>query len=400
MTLEIANKLVEMRRARGVSQEELAAHLGVSRQAISKWERGEASPDIDNIILLSRFYGVGIDELLCCEGNFTEAEADNMAFAAEPAEPAEPAENAEEADSINEEAEPHAVPIPEDGARFASVSTVEVRARAYVTLFGVEGDEVSVALSGSKKEQGECSVYTEGSVLRIETPGRERLFNFFSARNTLKIALGLPRSIGRVTVELYGGDANVSNVKAKDLYIKTGGGNIESVNTRSKGLVLTTGGGDITVEASCADAAQIRTGGGEIKAEGIAVNGLAEFRTGGGDMDVSCSGKSVSAYSGGGDIALDAAADEIDAKSGGGDIDICGRGVKNVSAKTGGGDIETNLRGIKGATLSMSTAGGGASLRVNGNKVLSGKNIQTSVGDGSARVELRSGGGDISASIE
>ena len=58
MTLEIANKLIELRKARGVSQEELAAHLGISRQAISKWERGEASPDIDNIVMLSRFYGV------------------------------------------------------------------------------------------------------------------------------------------------------------------------------------------------------------------------------------------------------------------------------------------------------------------------------------------------------
>lgn len=44
MNLEIANRLVALRRERGLSQEDLAARLGVSRQAISKWERAESSP--------------------------------------------------------------------------------------------------------------------------------------------------------------------------------------------------------------------------------------------------------------------------------------------------------------------------------------------------------------------
>ena len=48
MNLEIANRLVALRRERGLSQEDLAARLGVSRQAISKWERAASSPDTDN----------------------------------------------------------------------------------------------------------------------------------------------------------------------------------------------------------------------------------------------------------------------------------------------------------------------------------------------------------------
>ena len=64
MNVEIAQRLAEMRRAKGYSQEELAEKLGLSRQAVSKWERAESSPDTGNIIALAKLYGVTIDELL------------------------------------------------------------------------------------------------------------------------------------------------------------------------------------------------------------------------------------------------------------------------------------------------------------------------------------------------
>ncbi|MCM1048580.1 MAG: helix-turn-helix transcriptional regulator [Clostridiales bacterium] len=64
MNIEIANRLVNLRKANNLSQEALAEKLGISRQAVSKWERAEASPDTDNLILLARLYRVSIDELL------------------------------------------------------------------------------------------------------------------------------------------------------------------------------------------------------------------------------------------------------------------------------------------------------------------------------------------------
>lgn len=64
MNIEIADRLVALRREHGYSQEELAARLGVSRQAVSKWERAESSPDTDNLIALARLYGVSLDEML------------------------------------------------------------------------------------------------------------------------------------------------------------------------------------------------------------------------------------------------------------------------------------------------------------------------------------------------
>ena len=78
MDLAMAQRLVDRRKAAGLSQEALAGQLGVSRQAVSKWERSESSPDTDNLIALAALYGVSLDELLYGEavgdsGGNTEA---------------------------------------------------------------------------------------------------------------------------------------------------------------------------------------------------------------------------------------------------------------------------------------------------------------------------------------
>lgn len=72
MNIEIANRLVNLRKSNNLSQEALAEKLGISRQAVSKWERAEASPDTDNLILLARLYGVSLDELLKTEDEIPE----------------------------------------------------------------------------------------------------------------------------------------------------------------------------------------------------------------------------------------------------------------------------------------------------------------------------------------
>lgn len=64
MDLFTAKKLTELRKHFSLSQEALAEKVGVSRQAISKWERGEASPDTDNLLALSKIYNVSLDDLL------------------------------------------------------------------------------------------------------------------------------------------------------------------------------------------------------------------------------------------------------------------------------------------------------------------------------------------------
>lgn len=77
----LSNNLYLLRRKAGLSQEEFAEKLCVSRQAVSKWERGEAYPDTENLIVISEMFSVSIDELLksdniCYTNSSTEEEAD------------------------------------------------------------------------------------------------------------------------------------------------------------------------------------------------------------------------------------------------------------------------------------------------------------------------------------
>lgn len=62
--MKLSEKILSLRKARNMSQEELADKLGVSRQAVSRWEVGSALPDASNILQLSKLFGVSADYLL------------------------------------------------------------------------------------------------------------------------------------------------------------------------------------------------------------------------------------------------------------------------------------------------------------------------------------------------
>lgn len=62
--MNISDRIQTLRKNRGISQEELADKVGVSRQAVSKWESEQSTPDIDKIILLSDYFDVTTDYLL------------------------------------------------------------------------------------------------------------------------------------------------------------------------------------------------------------------------------------------------------------------------------------------------------------------------------------------------
>lgn len=62
--IDISRKLKELRIKEGLSQEKLAEQLIVSRQAVSKWENGEALPDMENMVALAKLYNISLDELV------------------------------------------------------------------------------------------------------------------------------------------------------------------------------------------------------------------------------------------------------------------------------------------------------------------------------------------------
>ena len=62
--MRFEEKIVELRKAKGLSQEELAEQLGVSRQAVSRWELGNTLPDIPNLVQLCGIFEVSADYLV------------------------------------------------------------------------------------------------------------------------------------------------------------------------------------------------------------------------------------------------------------------------------------------------------------------------------------------------
>ncbi len=62
--MNIADRIQHLRKAKGISQEELADKIGVSRQSVSKWESEQSSPDVEKVILMSDYFEVTTDYLL------------------------------------------------------------------------------------------------------------------------------------------------------------------------------------------------------------------------------------------------------------------------------------------------------------------------------------------------
>lgn len=62
--MNMSERIQNIRKSKGISQEELANKIGVSRQAVSKWESGQSIPDLDKIIIMSEYFNVTTDHIL------------------------------------------------------------------------------------------------------------------------------------------------------------------------------------------------------------------------------------------------------------------------------------------------------------------------------------------------
>lgn len=127
MNIEIAQRLYELRRKHGFSQEALAEALGLSRQAISKWERSESAPDMGNLIALADLYGMTIDELIRptdeTEGSEDAEEVDSIIVIDETADAGSNAESAAEEEIAENILEASGYPSGADASDDASAAT-------------------------------------------------------------------------------------------------------------------------------------------------------------------------------------------------------------------------------------------------------------------------------------
>ena len=186
MNIQIANRLVALRKANGYSQEELAAKLGISRQAVSKWEQAQSCPDTDNLICLSKLYHISLDELLLAEENEKElypapkekegdsTEGENIGQPGE--EQAEDAgkEKTEETAEETFFSEEREVYESDDGSR---VETRRNGDTVTVTVTDAQGRSVTVTEEGGKK-----SLHFDG--LDPNDPDTEALLKKFRIGNT------------------------------------------------------------------------------------------------------------------------------------------------------------------------------------------------------------------------
>lgn len=76
--MEFNKKLQELRKSKGLTQEELSEVLSVSRTAVSKWESGRGYPNLDSLRQISRFFSVSIDELIGPEEIISAAEEEKQ----------------------------------------------------------------------------------------------------------------------------------------------------------------------------------------------------------------------------------------------------------------------------------------------------------------------------------
>ncbi|MCH5202283.1 MAG: DUF4097 family beta strand repeat protein [Oscillospiraceae bacterium] len=168
MNIETANRLLQYRKQSGFSQEELAEKIGVSRQAVSKWERAEASPDTDNLILLAGIYGVTLDELLTGEpervssGKTDEPQNNSQ----------ESVESSHEEDKDSKVSFKHGIHIHDGGDK------VDISLKKGIHVHSKDGTKVDIDNSGVSviDDNGEQKFYTDedGHIHGVNKCGGEK----------------------------------------------------------------------------------------------------------------------------------------------------------------------------------------------------------------------------------
>ena len=193
--MSVSEKIKSLRSERGWSQEQMAEKLGVSRQAITKWETEAGMPDIDNLAAIARLFGVTTDSLL-----FDEVRPSGEAGA----------ERYQSVTSVDIATEKH--------------YDVKVGCARSVTLRGSEGEKLIVRLEADAiadlERAFKVALDTEGRNFDIEVTSTGVVADVL-ARQQLDVVIELPNAYSEdVEVELYVDELRIEGVQ---LDIEVGG---------------------------------------------------------------------------------------------------------------------------------------------------------------------------------
>ena len=190
--MTFAQKLKELRIRSGMSQEKLSERVGVSRQAITKWETDKGAPDMDNLMALSDLFGVSVDELL---GRESRRPAEGFLY-----------ESVTEYDLMD----PKRFDMKLGGAR-------------RLTLRGYEGEKLRVRLLSDTLStlEADCKVRIDDTRGRLDVDlVRQNGLTEAAAREGLTIAVDLPdRYIYHVELAANVNELMIGELKAEDLEI-------------------------------------------------------------------------------------------------------------------------------------------------------------------------------------
>ncbi len=159
MNVEIAQRLASLRREKGYSQEALATELGLSRQAVSKWERAESQPDTGNLIALADLYGVTLDELVRVEADI----ADDVRFE-------ETEKDQQKEDEVKAAAMTATIAAKQAAAAAARAETAASHTEAQTSQIPIQQDQASqVSTQQTQNSQTQNSSPSQQAYSQTET---------------------------------------------------------------------------------------------------------------------------------------------------------------------------------------------------------------------------------------
>ena len=401
MNIETAKRLYEYRKANGYSQEELAAKIGVSRQAISKWERSESSPDTENLIALAKLYGVTLDTLLMGEAEPSaapkepeKAEAD----AQEKEKPQEqPAESGEQKETQNAAAAQGApvtyYPAAESGrGKLSKKAKITIAAIAGVAVFIIAASLIGFNIYDEISEERAERLHNSAGVTAssgqgnaAQDGGTQSGTAAYTADPSAVKKLSIDWGAGSVDIRYYDGDVisfddGIDPASSDALVYKLQGGELDidfcrrdGLRSDEKSLVVNIPNG---VSLSELD---IEAGAGS-----ITVNGITAAK-----LDAVTASGAITAAGSFSEI-------DIETQSGRADISTTAQQIRKIDAEVSSGSAVIRLpQSISGFYAEYEARSGKVRTDFDARETVSGSHGILSYGDSSTQIDAEVLSGDL-----